>query len=476
VSSNPAADYAQLLKAAYPAAKAGDSSVPVLAASLAGADVAFLAQLYQDGIQGYYDGISMHPYCDSNPPGAAPAGGDTRYEFEAGLEAIHELQLQHGDNTPIWVTEFGWDTVDTSEQDQAAYIEQGYQILAGMPYVKAGIVYELHDDIGGAATDPEANYGLLTQNYAAKPAYAAFTSVMTAPAAPVLNPPTGGIVVNDAGAALSFTAATDSTVAVDVDGTLAGTATADDGGNATFTLPDPLADGQHSVDAVDTDPYGNVGSASPSSTFTLVPSAPVIVSPLSGAASTATVSPAVSGAPGDTATICIDSLPCSTSSLNSQGLATVGVTNLSPGSHSVVARQTDRQGLESPDSPTVSWTVSPSSPKAAAVPVARAAARTALVLRLSGRRGRVLRVTCSAIDAAIKRCLVAVFIHGRRAGAGSVRFHRSGVRSGVVRVRLNSLGNAYERALKGPLAVTITASAQSSSGDTLRASRLISLA
>src|SRR6202044_2355342 len=75
-TSQPAADYAALLKAAYPAAKAGDPNVPVLAASLAGNDLPFLQQLYQDGIQGYYNGISVHPYCNTYAPSAMD--GDLR--------------------------------------------------------------------------------------------------------------------------------------------------------------------------------------------------------------------------------------------------------------------------------------------------------------------------------------------------------------------------------------------------------------
>lgn len=279
-SSNPVADYAALLKAAYPAAKEGDPNVPVLAGSLAGTDVTFLQQLYAAGIQGYYDGIAVHAYCGTDAPGATPAGGDIRFEFQAGLEAIHALQLQHGDTTPIWVTEFGWDSVDTPAQTGATYLEQAYQIMAGMPYVRAGIVYELHDDIG--ASGPGASYGLLNQDYSPKPAYAAFTAVMTPPAAPVLTSPVGGSVVTTAHPVLTFTAQPGATVAVSVDGVQVGVATANGVGAASLTDPTALADGSHSVSAIQTDVYGNVGPVSASATFTVTVTVVTATTPHTG--------------------------------------------------------------------------------------------------------------------------------------------------------------------------------------------------
>ena len=59
------AAYAEMVRAAYPAAKAGDPRVPVLAGALAFADTRFLAGLYVRGIASYSDGISVRnsPVC-----------------------------------------------------------------------------------------------------------------------------------------------------------------------------------------------------------------------------------------------------------------------------------------------------------------------------------------------------------------------------------------------------------------------------
>jgi hypothetical protein len=63
-SPDKPATYAALLKAFYAGAKAGDPGVPVLLGGLRYADVSFLDALYAHGIQGFYDGISLHPYAD----------------------------------------------------------------------------------------------------------------------------------------------------------------------------------------------------------------------------------------------------------------------------------------------------------------------------------------------------------------------------------------------------------------------------
>lgn len=179
VSSNLPETYTQMVKAFYTGAKEGDPEVEVLAGSLAYADIPFLKALYADGIQGYYDAISVHPYAD----GAAPANTSVTHSFVGGIEQLHAAQVQAGDSTPEWVTEFGWPTGTSrganSEQQQAEYIEQAFGILDGISYVRGATVYQLRD-MGSEASNPEDNFGLLHQNFTASPAYNAFQTAMRA--------------------------------------------------------------------------------------------------------------------------------------------------------------------------------------------------------------------------------------------------------------------------------------------------------
>lgn len=159
-SSDPAGAYAALLKAAYPAAKAGNPRVPVLGASLSGSDRGFLARLYDRGIRGSYDGLAVHAYKDPT---------------FAQLKALRQLQLSRGDTTPVWVTEFGWPTGRSpewhvSEQLQANYVASSFAQLAQLHWVRAAILYQLRDN-GTSPWDEDENMGVLRRNFRPKPAW-----------------------------------------------------------------------------------------------------------------------------------------------------------------------------------------------------------------------------------------------------------------------------------------------------------------
>lgn len=161
--------YAALLRAAYPAIKAADASVPVLAGSLVGSNGAFLRLLYAAGIKGYYDGLSVHYYTLTL----------------GSLRSIHETQLANGDHTPLWLDEFGWTSCWPQErieeeqgcvtpQIQARNLSDTLRTLARTPFVAAAIAYKLQDS-------RQEDFGMLSAGGARKPAFNAFSGAMTAP-------------------------------------------------------------------------------------------------------------------------------------------------------------------------------------------------------------------------------------------------------------------------------------------------------
>ncbi|HLI32006.1 MAG TPA: glycosyl hydrolase [Solirubrobacteraceae bacterium] len=166
-----AAHYAEILKAAYPAIKAVAPQIPVLAGSFIGPTGYFLRLLYEHGIQGYYDGLSVHFYTLTL----------------AALHVIHEVQLQHHDSKPIWLTEFGWPACAPSEQIQqeqacvsarvqAENLASMTHELARLPYVAAAVFYKLQDS-------PEESFGVLTESGARKPSFAAVARAFANPLA-----------------------------------------------------------------------------------------------------------------------------------------------------------------------------------------------------------------------------------------------------------------------------------------------------
>ena len=164
-----AAHYAAILKAAYPAIKAVDPQLPVLGGSLVGPNGAFLKALYEAGIKGYYDGLAVHFYTLTI----------------ASLRAIHEVQLQYGDNTPLWLDEFGWSSCwphKAVEQEQgcvtrkvqsANLVELTHEIEK-LPYVAAELFYKLRNTGG-------EEFGVVTEGGERKPAFSALARVFASP-------------------------------------------------------------------------------------------------------------------------------------------------------------------------------------------------------------------------------------------------------------------------------------------------------
>lgn len=175
--------YATLVKAAYPAAKAGNPNVPVLAGALSFADAPFLDALYAHGIKGFADGISVHPYNEWRDPGDLWQPQYRKWTLVSGLDWIRQRQRAAGDANPIWITEFGWTTGTNTrwhvtEGQQALYTRRAFPVLDGLPYVKASLLYNLRNKNSDPA-DQEGNFGVVTRDFRPKPAYAALKEGLT---------------------------------------------------------------------------------------------------------------------------------------------------------------------------------------------------------------------------------------------------------------------------------------------------------
>jgi hypothetical protein len=175
-SSQPAADYAALVRAAYAPAKAGNADVPVLAGALAGADAGFLKALYANGIQGHYDGISIHPYNEWRDPTDMWQDKWKQYTLVPGTKWVHDTQVAAGDNTPLWLTELGWPSCQgmnwcVSQSKQALYTAKAVQVLEGISYVKAYTFYDLRNE-GNDVSRMDDNFGIVDHDYNPKPVFA----------------------------------------------------------------------------------------------------------------------------------------------------------------------------------------------------------------------------------------------------------------------------------------------------------------
>jgi hypothetical protein len=184
---DPAA-YTKLLHDAYRAIKAADPGATVLIGGLTGNDYEFLEALYKQGAKGHFDAAAVHTdtACNDVSPYEALHNGPNdprinRWAF-LGYRTMHAVMLAHGDSSPIWMTELGWNTspglcksghwagqkpAGVSLEDQALFLRQAYHCLAQDPYVPVGIWYGLQEtELSGFG-----GYGLFDQGLHPKPAY-----------------------------------------------------------------------------------------------------------------------------------------------------------------------------------------------------------------------------------------------------------------------------------------------------------------
>jgi hypothetical protein len=112
-----ASDYADLLRAIYPAVKSANPEMIVLAGALAPTlepagspwglnDLIYLDEMYGAGAAPFFDGLAVHSYGLSFPPDAEP---DPQILNFRRVELVREIMLKHGDEEKsIFITETGW--------------------------------------------------------------------------------------------------------------------------------------------------------------------------------------------------------------------------------------------------------------------------------------------------------------------------------------------------------------------------------
>lgn len=190
-SSDPARDYAALVKPAYRAAKRADRRPLIVAGSLMHADHRFTEKLYRHGIRGHFDAFSIHPYSDGRSPLDPGQDRWMHASFARGVPATREVMLAHRDSRPLWLTEFGWNTSTVRDDEpwrngvdeatQAEYVRQALLKAGGWDYVDVAIYFGL-TDLTGERSAPNDNFGLLRHGGGEKPAYEAFREAARTPA------------------------------------------------------------------------------------------------------------------------------------------------------------------------------------------------------------------------------------------------------------------------------------------------------
>jgi hypothetical protein len=138
--------YVALTKAVYGPLKQANPQMPVIAGAFVGTNGKWLQALYDAGFKGFYDGLSVHFY---DLPLAA-------------LQTTRAVQRRNGDQTPMWLAEFGFsscykkgrkdaarDHVCLTGSGQAAALSDTLNAIAGKSWITSAIIYELDDESAG---------------------------------------------------------------------------------------------------------------------------------------------------------------------------------------------------------------------------------------------------------------------------------------------------------------------------------------
>jgi hypothetical protein len=200
------AEYVRLLAGAYLSIHAVDPHALVISGAPAPTgindgvtaidDRVYMRQMYEAGVASYANGIGIHPYGWGNPPSArccASPGGPQAWNdnptffFLDTMEGYRAIQTEfEDDGRPLWVTEFGWASVDgfgvgapageewvgyINEQQQADYIFQAYRMAQEWNYMGPMFLWNLNLGPFLGNQYSQAYFSILRPDGSPRPAY-----------------------------------------------------------------------------------------------------------------------------------------------------------------------------------------------------------------------------------------------------------------------------------------------------------------
>ncbi|MBI5568215.1 MAG: hypothetical protein HY870_25200 [Chloroflexi bacterium] len=197
--------FVELIKAGSSGVREGDPEAVVISGAPATTgiddkitaidDRVYLRAMIAAGVADYVDAIGAHPYGAGNPPDERAAdaahvrsGFNTHpsFFFLDTIEDYHAILLEAQIDLPIWITEFGWPSIDqfgevdtsgweyareVTEQDQAAYLLRSIELRRDRMWVGPLIIWNLNIAPLLGADRSESAYGLIRPDGVLRPAY-----------------------------------------------------------------------------------------------------------------------------------------------------------------------------------------------------------------------------------------------------------------------------------------------------------------
>jgi hypothetical protein len=182
-------EYMALVRAAYPRVKAADPESVVLVGALArreylgGRPNDWVEAMYDKGLAGNFDAISLHPYTDPELPGegARPAYSWLQMTgpWADRAPSVRELMVEHGDGAKqVWITEFAAPTggdlgFPVSEERQARILARAVALAQTYPWLGGFLWYSLRDSENGGE-----QFGVVRADWTRKPAFGEYVSAI----------------------------------------------------------------------------------------------------------------------------------------------------------------------------------------------------------------------------------------------------------------------------------------------------------
>ena len=156
-------EYGALALATAHAIKVADPNATVIAPGTSTIPLDFMESLFKMGLLNDIDAVSFHPYRGGSPETAAS-------DYQA-LRQLIRRYAPEGKDIPLVSSEWGYTTVNVSEQQQAQYLVREW--LSNLAEdIRLSIWYDWHDD-GLDPKNGEHNFGTVNYDYTPKPAFLA---------------------------------------------------------------------------------------------------------------------------------------------------------------------------------------------------------------------------------------------------------------------------------------------------------------
>lgn len=137
----------------------------------------FVTELYTNGAQDYFDALGQHPYCWPLDPSIP-----NDFNWFLKTEELYQVMQSNGDgNKPIWGTELGWPTHNTSQNGvseitQAEYLIKAFTLWNSWPWT-GPLIWYAYNDAGTDLSNPEDHFGLVDHQFNSKPSLDSFLIV-----------------------------------------------------------------------------------------------------------------------------------------------------------------------------------------------------------------------------------------------------------------------------------------------------------